>query len=111
MKLHRWGWVTLHYKLMGCSESGVKENVIIEVAYCGSCGWSLPAKKVCDAIKKQLPNAVIDCRPENEFTGVLTVTLIENRKDRKEVFRGDKDSINSGVDKIAEETVAAYRKA
>lgn len=50
---------------MGCSESSVKENIVIEVAYCGSCGWGLPAKKVCDAIRAQLPSAVIDCRPEN----------------------------------------------
>lgn len=50
---------------MGCGESSIKQNVVIEVAYCGSCGWSMTAKKVADAIKKQLPSAVIDCRPEN----------------------------------------------
>lgn len=37
---------------MGCGSSDAKENVVIEVAYCASCGWSMIAKKVCDAIKK-----------------------------------------------------------
>lgn len=46
---------------MGCSSA--KENIIIEVAYCGGCGWSIPAKKVCEAIKNKLPRSTIDCRP------------------------------------------------
>ena len=48
---------------MGCTDSQVKENVIVEISYCGGCGWTLPAKNVCDAIKKQIPSAVIDCKP------------------------------------------------
>lgn len=68
---------------MGCSDSSAKENIIIEVAYCGSCGWSVPAKKLCDSINKELPSAVIDCRPENEYTGVMKVTLIIDRRDKK----------------------------
>jgi predicted Rdx family selenoprotein len=47
---------------MGCSSN--KENVIIEVTYCGGCGWTLPAKRVCESIKKRLPKSVLDCRPE-----------------------------------------------
>ena len=54
---------------MGCGN--VKENIIIEVTYCGGCGWSIPAKKVCDAIKTKLPKGTIDCRPEDVFTGIL----------------------------------------
>lgn len=96
---------------MGCSESSVKENIVIEVAYCGSCGWGLPAKKVCDAIRAQLPSAVIDCRPENEFTGVLKVTLITNKKERNEVYKGDKDATNKSIEKIATDTVTVYRKS
>ena len=46
---------------MGCSST--KENIVIEVSYCGGCGWSVPAKKVCDAIKAKIPKSVIDCRP------------------------------------------------
>lgn len=68
---------------MGCVDSSDKENVIIEVAYCGSCGWAIPAKKLCDRIKAELPKAVIDCRPENEYTGLIKATLIVDRKDRK----------------------------
>lgn len=37
---------------MGSADSSVKQNIIIEVAYCGSCGWSMAAKKLCDLIKK-----------------------------------------------------------
>ena len=46
---------------MGCGT--VKENVIIEVSYCGGVGWTIPAKKVCEGIKNRLPMSVIDCRP------------------------------------------------
>ncbi len=59
---------------MGCSSA--KQNVIIEVAYCGGCGWSIPAKRVCETIKGKIPMAVIDCRPEENFTGTLVVSLI-----------------------------------
>jgi hypothetical protein len=44
--------------------NSVKENVVVEVAYCGGCGWSIPAKKMCESIKTKIPKAVIDCRPE-----------------------------------------------
>ena len=60
---------------MGCGT--VKANVVIEVAYCGGVGWSLPAKKVCEEIRRRIPRAVLDCRPEDVVTGVLTVGLIK----------------------------------
>lgn len=59
---------------MGCTAS--KQNIIIEVTYCGGCGWTVPARKVCEAIKQRLPMSVIDCRPEEVFTGVLEVNLL-----------------------------------
>lgn len=59
---------------MGCESS--KQNIVIEVSYCGGCGWSGPARKVCDAIKAKLPKSVIDCRPLEVFTGVLEVNLL-----------------------------------
>ena len=48
---------------MGCGATSTKQNIIIEVTYCGGCGWTLPARRVCDAIKTRLPHSVIDCRP------------------------------------------------
>jgi len=59
---------------MGCSST--KENIVIEVSYCGGCGWSVPAKKVCDAIKAKIPKSVIDCRPLEVFTGILEINLL-----------------------------------
>ena len=50
--------------------------MVIEVSYCGGCGWTVPARRVCDAIKTNLPLSVIDCRPEEVFTGVLEVNLL-----------------------------------
>jgi predicted Rdx family selenoprotein len=38
---------------MGCSN--VKENVTIDISYCGGCGWSLPAKKICEEILLEIP--------------------------------------------------------
>ena len=49
----------------GSTSSIVKDNIVIEIAYCGGCGWSLLAKKLLDSIKKKLPQSLIDCRPEN----------------------------------------------
>lgn len=49
----------------------VKENIVVEVVYCGGVGWSVPAKKVCEGIKAKLPMCFIDCRPEEVFTGML----------------------------------------
>ena len=68
---------------MGCGDSSARENVVIEVAYCGSCGWSSLAKRLCDEVKKQLPKAIIDCRPEAEYTGVVKTTLIYDGRQRK----------------------------
>jgi hypothetical protein len=47
---------------MGCGS--IKENVVVEVVYCGGVGWSVPAKKVCEGIKAKMPKCLIDCRPE-----------------------------------------------
>lgn len=74
---------------MGCSDS--KQNLIIEIAYCGSCGWSMVAKKLCDNIQQRLPRAVIDCRPENSYTGTIEATIIVEKRERKRVFKGGKD--------------------
>lgn len=54
----------------------MKDKVVIDIAYCGGCGWSLLAKKLCDSTKKKIPGALIDCRPENEYTGVLKVSFV-----------------------------------
>ena len=67
---------------MGCGDSK-DSSVIVEVAYCGSCGWGLIAKKVCDAIRVQLPKAVIDCRPENDFTGLIRISVMASKNDKK----------------------------
>ena len=74
---------------MGCGT--VRENVVIEVAYCGGVGWSVPAKKVCEEIKRRIPRAVLDCRPEETVTGVLEVSLIPEGEPKKQVYRGSKD--------------------
>ena len=60
------------------------------MAYCGGCGWSIPAKKVCDGIKTKLPLTQIDCRPEEVFTGVLEINLIVDKKEKVFVYKGDK---------------------
>jgi len=46
---------------MGCADS--KQNIVIEVSYCGSCGWSTAAKILCEAIKERLNDAILDCKP------------------------------------------------
>lgn len=56
--------------------SSSKDKIVIEIAYCGGCGWSLLAKKLTDALKKKLPSSLIDCRPENEYTGVLKINFV-----------------------------------
>lgn len=38
---------------MGCNTA--KEEYVVEVVYCGGVGWSVPAKKVCEAIKDKIP--------------------------------------------------------
>jgi hypothetical protein len=91
---------------MGCGS--VKQNVIIEVAYCGGCGWSLPAKKVCDAIKQKLPLSVIDCRPEEVFTGVLEVNLLLENKEKRAVYKGDKETVLANVEQISVQVEKAY---
>ena len=47
----------------GTTFTGSKSNIVIDIAYCGGCGWSLIAKQLCDSVKKKLPSAMIDCRP------------------------------------------------
>lgn len=63
---------------MGCS--AIKDNVVIEVSYCGGCGWSIPAKKVCDAIIKKMPKSTVDCKPEESYTGVMKISLVIDKK-------------------------------
>lgn len=91
---------------MGCSS--VKENVVVEVVYCGGVGWSVPAKKVCEGIKAKLPKCLIDCRPEDVFTGVLEVNLLLDRNDRRPVFKGDKETVLASVDRISTQVEQAY---
>lgn len=62
---------------MGCNT--VKENLVVEVVYCGGVGWSVPAKKVCEGIKAKLPKCFIDCRPEEIFTGVLEINILVDK--------------------------------
>lgn len=97
---------------MGCSAA--KENIVIEVTYCGGCGWTIPARKVCEAIKQRLPTAVIDCRPEEVFTGVLEVNLLvgdQAPKEKKFVFKGDKDTVLANAESIGQQVESAYDKA
>lgn len=80
---------------MGSEESTVafsssKDKIVIDVAYCGGCGWSLLAKKLTDALKKKIPSCLIDCRPENEYTGVVKISFVLG-KDSKEVYKGNKE--------------------
>ena len=88
---------------MGCSAT-VKENIIIEVTYCGGCGWTLPARRICDSIKQRLPHCVIDCRPEEVFTGVLEVNFLigeGSEKVKRQIFKGDKDTVMEKVEDIS----------
>ena len=97
---------------MGCEST--RENVIIEVSYCGGCGWTVPARKVCDAIKTKLPKSVIDCRPEEVFTGVLEVNLLtgeqKGAKEKKLVYKGDKEAVLKSVEDISKSVEEAYQK-
>ena len=94
---------------MGCAS--FKENVIIEVAYCGGVGWSIPAKKVCESIKARLPKALIDCRPEEVFTGVMEINLLVENSQKRQVYRGDKDTVMKSIEAIADEVERAYANA
>ena len=97
---------------MGCGT--VKENIIIEVTYCGGCGWTLPARKVCEAIKNKLPTSVIDCRPEEVFTGVLEINLLVgekgSKKEKKFVYKGEKDTVIANAEDISVQVEQAYNK-
>lgn len=86
----------------------MRENVVVEVVYCGGVGWSVPAKKVCEGIKAKLPKCLIDCRPEDVFTGVLEVNLLVDRNDRRPVFKGDKETVLASIDKISSQVEQAY---
>jgi hypothetical protein len=54
---------------MGLSNS--KLNMVIDVSYCGGCGWAKIAQKICESIRLEIPQAIIDCRPEDNYTGSL----------------------------------------
>lgn len=89
---------------MGCNAT--KQNIVIEVTYCGGCGWTIPVRKLCDAIKQQLPTSVIDCRPEQDFTGVLEVNLLigdEGKKEKKFIWKGDKEAVLAGIESISKQ--------
>lgn len=97
---------------MGCSSTS--QNLVIEVTYCGGCGWTLPARKVCDAIRTRLPRSVIDCRPEEVFTGVLEVNLLVGEKgqsQKQSIYRGDKEAVLANVEAISTQVEEAYAKA
>ncbi len=85
---------------------------MIEVSYCGGCGWSVPARKVCDAIKAKLPKSVIDCRPEEVFTGVLEVHLLigetNTAKEKRFIYRGNKDTVLADIENITQKVEEVY---
>ena len=92
---------------MGCTGSS---DVVIEVAYCGGCGWSSTANQVAAAIKDKLPKAVIDCRPEEGYTGLLEVYLISKANTKVKVYSGDKKTTNEKLSEVVERTVKEYNK-
>lgn len=73
---------------MGLSNG--KPNVIIEISYCGGCGWTKTAQKLCQAIKTQLPEAIIDCKPEDKYTGLLEASIIVDKVKHKKIYSGNK---------------------
>ena len=91
--------------------TGVKQNIIIDIAYCGGVGWTGIAKKLCDRIQQRLPRATIDCRPETNFTGNLEATLIIDRREKRKVYKGDKEETVSKLEEIAQKVVEAYTAA
>ena len=97
---------------MGCSSVN-KPNVIIEVTYCGGCGWTLPARKVCDSIKQRLPHSVIDCKPEEVFTGALEIVFLIGdgpEKTKRQIFKGDKETVMGSVEDISAQVEEAFNK-
>lgn len=89
---------------MGCGAS----DTIIDIAYCGGCGWSGLANQVAAAIRNKLPKAVIDCRPEDGYTGQLVVSLILKNNEKVKVYSGDKKTSIEQVNKIVDDTIAYY---
>ena len=87
---------------------GAKEHVIIEISYCGGCGWTKVVQQLCDSVRAQLPKATIDCRPEDKFTGVLEASLIINKAKKKKIFTGDKEKASKSMQKITQDIVQAY---
>ena len=76
-------------------------------------GWSLPTRKVCDAIKQKIPESFINCKPEEVFTSILEIHLLIGEKESKErrfVYKGDKETVLGNVEMISEKVEEAYRK-
>jgi hypothetical protein len=97
---------------MGCN--GSKQEIVIEITYCGGCGWSVPVRKVCEAIRVKLPHSLIDCKPLEEFTGVLEVHLlsegVNGEKERRFVYKGTKDAVSADVENIGQKVEEIYAK-
>lgn len=92
---------------MGCTGSS---DVVVEIAYCGGCGWSSTANQVASAIRSRLPKAVIDCRPEDGYTGLLEISLISKAGTKTKVYSGDKKTTTEKLAEVVEQTIKEYNK-